>query len=417
MVHGGAYPRTGIPRVAETLAKALVATGRCDLTFTAAENEDLHYWAVDYRAADAELATIPFPYSRWHKNLHDRMCVLTGRIDNSTGCRRITQRAMRKGCYFVERATKGRHDVLPDGLLQSADIFHSTYLQIPSRAMQQRSLIKFLTVYDLIPLLHPEFFGNKLNHPLKSTLHALTPESWVLCISEATKIDLLNTITSVSPDHVCVVRLGAEPSFRPSHDASARQAIRRRLGIGDAPYFLGLFLLEPRKNTSHLIRCFAQLIHSRHLKDTKLVLAGPYGVDYQNIRQTAHEANLRSDQVIFPGYIPSEDLPALYSGAIAFVYPSFYEGFGLPVLEAMKCGTPVITSNTSSLPEVVGDAGIQVSPTNADELCAAMLNLYQNSSTRQLLAQKGLARAAIFSWERCAEDTISAYTRALSSTT
>jgi glycosyltransferase involved in cell wall biosynthesis len=113
--------------------------------------------------------------------------------------------------------------------------------------------------------------------------------------------------------------------------------------------------------------------------------------------------------VIFTGYIPDHDLSAIYSGALAFVYPSLYEGFGLPPLEAMQCGTPVITSNTSSLPEVVCDAGLMINPSSRDDLCQAMLNLINQNNLRMELSQKGIERAKQFSWTKCADQTIILY--------
>ncbi len=135
----------------------------------------------------------------------------------------------------------------------------------------------------------------------------------------------------------------------------------------------------------------------------------PSNPEEPNIFQTVQSNSLLKNHVIFAGYIPDHDLSAIYSGALAFVYPSLYEGFGLPPLEAMQCGTPVITSNTSSLPEVVGDAGLMINPTNRDDLCQAMLNLINNSKLRNQLSQKGIDRATQFSWSKCATETIKVY--------
>ncbi|HTP65773.1 MAG TPA: glycosyltransferase family 1 protein, partial [Geobacteraceae bacterium] len=135
--------------------------------------------------------------------------------------------------------------------------------------------------------------------------------------------------------------------------------------------------------------------------------------DYDKIFAELARHDFSRERVIVTGYVADEDLAALYSGAIAFVYPSLYEGFGLPPLEAMQCGVPVITSNTSSLPEVVGDSGILVDPRDADALCAAMLSLYKDSDRREMLAQSALQRAAEFSWKRCVDETVRAYKNSL----
>jgi glycosyltransferase involved in cell wall biosynthesis len=155
------------------------------------------------------------------------------------------------------------------------------------------------------------------------------------------------------------------------------------------------------------------LIREQKIDDLCLVLTGAKGWDYDRIfGEIANSVDVQ-DKIILTGYVPDEDLSPLYSGALAFVYPSLYEGFGLPPLEAMQCGTPVITSNTSSLPEVVGDAGIMVAPTDSDALCQAMLDLYCSDALRRDLAQKSLLRAKQFSWQKTTRETINAYKKAL----
>jgi glycosyltransferase involved in cell wall biosynthesis len=136
---------------------------------------------------------------------------------------------------------------------------------------------------------------------------------------------------------------------------------------------------------------------------------GVSGWKNNDIFKTAQETPILKNRIIFTGYIPDEDLSAIYSGATAFIYPSLYEGFGLPPLEAMQCGTPVITSNTSSLPEVVGDAGIMINPTDEDALCQAILTIIQDSQLRKTLSEKGRERAQQFSWAKCAEETVKVY--------
>ena len=144
------------------------------------------------------------------------------------------------------------------------------------------------------------------------------------------------------------------------------------------------------------------------------MLVGTQGWDYNDIFEEIFKHEDIKKRIIITGYIPDEDLAALYSGALAFVYPSFYEGFGLPHLEAMQCGVPVITSNTCSLPEVVGDAGIMVDPTDADALCHSMLEIYNKSSLREAMSLKSIERAKQFSWEKCTQETLAAYKTALS---
>ena len=190
---------------------------------------------------------------------------------------------------------------------------------------------------------------------------------------------------------------------------------RAKYAIPDAPYVLTLGTLEPRKNIHRVIRCFAKTVLEEKIDDLCLVLVGAKGWSYgEAFEELGRYPSLRK-RIVLTGYVDLEDLAPLYSGALSFVYPSFYEGFGLPPLEAMKCGVPVITSNTSSLPEVVGDAGIMVAPTDEDALSHAMLKIFRDSSLRARMSERSLARAALFSWEKCVEETIRAYKIAIDS--
>ena len=157
------------------------------------------------------------------------------------------------------------------------------------------------------------------------------------------------------------------------------------------------------------IKCFSRLAQDNALNDLSLVLVGTKGWAFDPIfKEIAANPKIR-DRIIVTGYVDDKYLAPLYSGAMMFVYPSFYEGFGLPPLEAMQCGVPVITSNTSSLPEVVGKAGIMIDPEDADALCQAMLTIYDSTEVRQKMSADSLAQASKFSWQKCAEQTINAY--------
>ena len=164
-----------------------------------------------------------------------------------------------------------------------------------------------------------------------------------------------------------------------------------------------------------MIRCYAQLVANRQIGDMRLVMVGTRGWKMESIFAELEKLGPLSDRVIVTGFVPDEDLAPIYSHASMFVYPSLLEGFGLPPLEAMQCGVPVITSNTSSLPEVVGDAGIMVPPSDTDALCQAMATLFQDRELHDRLASRARERAATFSWARCAAETVEAYRAALNS--
>ncbi len=250
---------------------------------------------------------------------------------------------------------------------------------------------------------------------MESALESLLPRNWAICISEATRNDLCNRLPALPANHVFVTSLAASESFHPCGDAAFCAATRAKYQIPQNPYFLSLSTLEPRKNMEHLVRCFAALTQEPAMRDFNLVLVGNKGWKYEALLEEIERNTAARGRVILTGFVDDEDLAALYSGAVAFVFPSLYEGFGLPPLEAMQCGIPVIASNTSALPEVVGDAGILVSPSDADALCAAMISLANQPAQREELSRRSLQQAARFSWERCVAQTMAAYRFAVAS--
>jgi len=300
---------------------------------------------------------------------------------------------------------------LDSRFLDKADIFHATFYPFPEKVRTSNKLKKFITVYDLIPILFPKYFEFDESHLINDVVACIGPEDRVLAISESTKNDLCN-YKDIDPSRVFVTPLAASEVFWPCHDAAIIRGIREKYGIPDEPYILSLCTLEPRKNIAQTIRCFARMLEEQKIRDLNLVLVGSKGWDFDHIFEEMSNASIKM-RIIVTGYLPDEDLAPLYSGAMMFVYPSFYEGFGLPPLEAMQCGVPVVTSNTSSLPEVVGDAGIMVAPEDSDALSQAMYDIYSQPSLKEDMSVKSLARAKQFSWGICAQKTKAAYRSAL----
>ena len=277
---------------------------------------------------------------------------------------------------------------------------------------RDRPLPIFVTVHDLIPIKHPEFFGAGFVNREK-LLAGFTKDRWYLCSSENTRADLLET-GRCDPARGFVTPLAADPAFRPRPEAGP--AIRAKYDLGDAPFVLTVCTLEPRKNLDTIIRVFLRLIREedRRLPEgLKLVLVGTLGWMFEKIQGTYADAGPARDRIVFAGHVPEDDLSAFYSHALAFVYPSFYEGFGLPVLEALQCGAPVITSNTSSLPEVVSDAGITQDPRDEDALAHHLQALCNDARLRTDLSRRALVQAASFSWEHCAKATLTSYRTAM----
>lgn len=219
----------------------------------------------------------------------------------------------------------------------------------------------------------------------------------------------------LEPEKVSVVYLAAGDHFYQCNDSRQINQVRIKYNIPlESDYFLALSTLQPRKNFERIIISFIEMIKAQHVKDLSLVLVGADGWDYERIYKEIKGAGEFADKIIVTGYVPDEDLAPLYSGAMAFIYPSLYEGFGLPPLEAMQCGTPVISSNNSSLPEVVGDAAITINPNDGEALCQAMLNLYNSSELRAKLSAASIERAKCFSWDIATNETVAAYRKALS---
>jgi glycosyltransferase involved in cell wall biosynthesis len=195
-------------------------------------------------------------------------------------------------------------------------------------------------------------------------------------------------------------------------DEDELQRVRQTYGI-EGEYILTVGAIQPRKNLARLIAAYARLRKSRpEVNLPKLVFAGKCAWLFEETLRTIQELQL-TESVILTGYVPEKDLPGLYSGALCFVYPSYFEGFGLPPLEAMKCGAPVITGNRTSLPEVVGEAGLLVDPFDVDALGAAMNRLISDSELRAELTTKGLERAKLFDWRETARQTLAVYQEAV----
>jgi glycosyltransferase involved in cell wall biosynthesis len=291
-------------------------------------------------------------------------------------------------------------------------IYHSPFYGFPDREITS-DLARVLTIYDLLPILSPENFTETIKNKFQRIINSIDiNHDWITCISEHTKQDFCN-YTGMNPDRVFVTHLAAAEHFHPVLDSQIITDTLEKYRIPATPYLLSLCTLEPRKNLSFLIRCFTKIILDNPTLDLNLVLVGVSGWKNNDIFQAAKENPILQSRILFTGYIPDADLSAIYSGATAFVYPSLYEGFGLPPLEAMQCGTPVITSNTSSLPEVVGDAGIQIDPKDEDALCQAIIELLNDSELRKTLSKKGIDRSRQFSWSKCADETVKVYRTAI----
>lgn len=263
-----------------------------------------------------------------------------------------------------------------------------------------------VTVHDLSFLLFPEGFrGGNRTYLRLMTGWSVRRARRVIAVSESTRQDLVR-LYGLEPGRVDVISNGVDAAFRPL-PAGEVTAFRVKKGLPER-FLLFVGTLEPRKNVVRLVEAYARLPQPR----CPLLLVGGKGWFYEQVFRRVEELDL-IEEVGFVGYVPAEELPWWYNAATALVYPSLYEGFGLPALEAMACGTPVVTSTTSSLPEVVGQAGLLVEPTDVEALTAAMQRVLQDAVLRAQMRTAGLAQAAHFSWSGTASDTVDSYHRAL----
>lgn len=282
------------------------------------------------------------------------------------------------------------------------DIFHSPdYVLPPLR--RARGLV---TVHDLSFVKRPATAPDRLRGYLeKAVPAAVRRASAVLTDSVSSRTDLLEWL-DVPPEKVHVVYGGVDARFRPVEDRAELERVREVYGI-TRPYILSVSTLEPRKNLVHLINAFAAW-RARSEAPHQLVLGGGPGWDYEAIYRRAAELDL-GDAIVFPGFIDDTYLPTLLSGADVFVYPSLYEGFGLPPLEAMACGTPVIASTAPCLPEVLGNAAVLVDPSDLDALTDALDRVLADAAYRAGLVARGRARAATYTWHGAAMQLLGVY--------
>jgi len=370
-VSAAVHRRAGLGRYAESLTRALVAADRSTALTAGPDRYGLFYnrergIAPLLGLAHVPTRTVSLGYKPW------RMLVWLAQLTRLSF----------------------------DRLLPNAELFHATEHLLPPL----RSIPTVLTVHDLIfrhlPAHHKPLNRWYLN--LTMPLYCRRADH-VIAISECTRRDLI-TAYNLPPEKITVVHEAADPTFRPA----APEHVARVCARYDLPgrYLLFVGTIEPRKNLSRLLAAF-ETLHAEGLTDG-LVIVGRWGWLYGDFFARLEQSPVR-DAVLLPGYVPDEDLPAIYTGAQLSVLPSLYEGFGLPVLEAMACGTPVACSSTSSLPEISGDGALHFDPNDVESMTETLRRLLRDADLRASLRQRGLKQAARFSWERVADETEAIY--------
>jgi glycosyltransferase involved in cell wall biosynthesis len=287
------------------------------------------------------------------------------------------------------------------------DLYHATDFVLPHTLSATR---KVVTVHDMSFVRVPDAASPRL----KVYLDVVMPRSvqkadHVIADSQATKDDLIN-LYSTSSDKITVLLSGINSRYKSINDVNCLMTMRSKYNIPQTPYLFTVGTVQPRKNYSRVIRAL-KILRERGY-DLCFVIAGGKGwlegEMYQTIRATG-----MADYVHLIGFVDEEDLPALYSDAVCVVFPSLYEGFGFPVLEGMACGTPIVTSNVSSLPEVAGDAALLVDPLDVEAITHAIQRILDDSELRQTLIQRGFEQIKHFTWEKSAQNLVQIYKNVL----
>lgn len=292
--------------------------------------------------------------------------------------------------------------VLPRLLQENnVDLLHSPHYTMPLAAHTKRVVTYHDLTFFILPQVHQPiktaFFRIMMTLTKKNADHIITD-------SESTRQDAIRLL-GIDPSKISSVLLAANSVFKPIENEVASSRLQK-YGLNVNRYICYVGVIEPRKNVDLLIEAYARI--ADQFQDIPLVIVGKQGWQYNRVFRKVNDLGL-NDRVRFLGHICMDDLVAIYSGASVFVYPSQYEGFGLPVLEAMQCGAPVITTNVSSMPEVSGGAAILIDPDNIDALSTAMADVLKNATLASRLSNSGLERAKSFSWSKTARETIHIY--------
>lgn len=291
--------------------------------------------------------------------------------------------------------------------LEDADIFFGTNY----RGIFDKGLRNIITIHDMAYEYFPEALTDKALDYLKTHLPEVAQKAdCLIADSEATKLDVVKHL-NVAEEKVKVIYLGVDDKFKPINDSALLEKVRAHYRL-PRKFILYVGTIEPRKNIQGLIKAYARLCEEDAFYHD-LVIAGWMGWKSEGLTDLIKGLGIEH-RLHFTGYIDENDLPALYNLTDLFAFPSFFEGFGLPVLEAMACGVPVVTSNVSSLPEVAGDAAVLVNPHSVDEIAGGMNRLLTDNDLRKSCSEKGIARSRLFTWEKCARETLAVFEEVMS---
>jgi glycosyltransferase involved in cell wall biosynthesis len=335
-----------------------------------------------------------------------RSGVATATVNMLAALARLDQRNQYLVCYRLSRLKHWRRFYRPDAgnfrikLIQEpllfprqADVFHGDDARLPN----SNRVLTTVRVHDVFSLLRDDFATQEFVELKTRRYRDIAARAdRIIASSESTKSDLVREL-AIAPGRIVVIHLGVSDTFCPRGGEEIARVLAR-YGIR-TPYALAVARFSKRKNMRRVLEAYAALGRLGAFESTLVLVGDP--VYWKGSEQTVEALGL-ADRLLLTGYVPDDDLAAIYSAARMFIFPSLCEGFGLPLVEAMACGTPVITSNVSSMPEVVGDAALLVDPENEPSIRAQMAELDANAALRERLSAAGIQRAKLFSWDRAA---------------
>ena len=396
----------GMERVGWHLFEGLRTSGQCELSCVATSHLA---GAEEFLAGRKDVPEIQLRCRPGQLRFSRLGLRISKVVQRSITNRHLSARVWRWSLARTAQACCTGEARLTPELLRDADIYHTPHMPFPAAVRQVSHLRKFITVHDFNPLMFPEFFHAGDARFMDDLRGCLTPDHFAFCVSDTVKQDILK-FSKIPAERIFVTPLAADEAiFYPETDPQILAACRARYHIPENPYFLSVSAHAPHKNFAHLIHCFGRLVEAGDLPDMSLVIVGPNPQRNPEAQAALAKYPRAQARVILAGRVPDADMAAICSGARAFLFPSLFEGFGMPPLEAMQCGTPVIASNTTSIPEVVGGAGILLPPKDTDRWCQAMLSLANDTKLQDDLKVKSLTRAKAFSWPQFVEKTLRGY--------
>lgn len=288
--------------------------------------------------------------------------------------------------------------------IKDIDVYFSPMKAVPKFLERNKLIKKYVILHDAIPLIN-DYRNNVFHKWYYNLINSINSCDKYFANSISTKQDFIEYVPKINSENIIVIPLSTGKEYVKIGDIDYINQVKSKYGIPlDKKYIFSLCNLDPRKNLIFSIKNFLRFVEKNNLDNFIFVLGGSYFKDFENIlNENIENLGEKKDKILKIGYVDDEDMSALYSGAEMFLYPSLYEGFGIPVLEAMKCGLPVICSNTTSLPEVIGDCGIKINPYSDAEMLAAMEKMYFDRDFREECITKGIDRSKMFTWKKCVD--------------